>query len=363
MKIKRYTTLLTILSMALLGACASSPPYSPPAFSPEVIDTEAYAPKVDAFAVILDASSSMKDEYQGQSKFNHARGLVSNMNQTIPPLDYRSGLVAFGTGRCTGGEDAEILYGLAPYQQADFAAGLAKLTCASGITPMAEGLRTGTDMLSSEAGQIAVILVSDFWNIDTRRVVKELTALREAHGDKLCLHTIKVGDAIKSGAVITAISGLTSCGSAVNGDDLGSPAAMASYVKDVLLAPVAYKKHSISAAVLFDFDKSVLKPGGKAEIHRIDETIKSQGIRVADINVIGHTDSIGTAAYNQGLSERRAMAVKHYMVSEGVDGSIIDASGAGESQPVASNSTREGRAQNRRVDIEVGAAQATMMGH
>ena len=73
-----------------------------------------------------------------------------------------------------------------------------------------------------------------------------------------------------------------------------------------------------------------------------------------DINIIGHTDSDGSEEYNQALSVRRAESVKDYLVSEDVNASIIDVSGEGESNPVASNATKEGRAQNRRVDIHVG---------
>lgn len=359
MKTHYYSTLLAILSVALLSACASSPPYTPPAFQAEAIDTTAYAPRVDAFTVILDASSSMNQEYQGRSKFDIARDLVSNLNQTIPALDYRTGLVAFGSGRCIGGKDAQAVYGLAPYQGGDFADGLATVTCAAGITPMGEGLDTGGELLSAESGQVAVILVSDFWNIEPQSVVDSVARLNAVHGGNLCLHTIKVGDYIKADRVIAAISADSGCGSAVNADSLGSSAAVADYVKDLLLAPVAYQKHSVSAEVLFDFDKSVLKPGGKTEIHRLDEGIKAKGLQVTDIDIVGHTDSIGSAAYNQGLSERRAMAVKDYMVSDGIDAGIIDASGQGENQPVASNETSSGRTQNRRVDIHVGAAQAT----
>lgn len=360
MKHHPYPTMLTMIGITLLAACASTPSYSPPAWQAEVIDTEAFAPKVDAFAVVLDASSSMKDEYQGRSKFDLARDTVSNMNQTIPPMDYRAALVAFGTGRCTGGRDAEVLYGLAPYQQDDFSAGLSKLTCASGTTPMAEGLETSAELLSSESGEIAVILVSDFWSIDTKPVIKKLTELSNSHGNKLCIHTVKVGDSVKGDAVIAAIGAISSCGSAVSADSIGSASAMAGYVKNVLLSPVEYQKHSFSAEVLFDFDKSILKPGGKAALHELDESIKARGSRVTDINVVGHTDSIGSEKYNQGLSERRAHSVTAYMTSDGVNGSIIDATGEGESNPVASNATAEGRAQNRRVDIHVGGAQAMM---
>jgi OOP family OmpA-OmpF porin len=114
-----------------------------------------------------------------------------------------------------------------------------------------------------------------------------------------------------------------------------------------------YEKHTVSATALFDFDKSVLKPAGKEAIHGIDEEIKSSEAKVIDINVVGHTDSVGTEEYNQQLSVRRANAVKDYMVSEGIDPGIIDVKGMGESEPVASNATAEGRAQNRRVEISV----------
>jgi OOP family OmpA-OmpF porin len=118
-------------------------------------------------------------------------------------------------------------------------------------------------------------------------------------------------------------------------------------------APV-YEEITVAAEALFDHDKSTLKPEGKAALHELDESIKAKGARVVDIDVIGHTDSDGSEEYNQALSVRRAESVRDYMVSEGVDASIIDVSGQGESNPVASNATSEGRAENRRVDIRVG---------
>ena len=114
-----------------------------------------------------------------------------------------------------------------------------------------------------------------------------------------------------------------------------------------------YEKHTVSATALFDFDKANLKPAGKEAIHGIDEEIKSSEAKVIDINVVGYTDSVGTEEYNQELSVRRANAVKDYMVSEGVDPGIIDVKGMGEADPVASNATAAGRAENRRVEISV----------
>ena len=118
--------------------------------------------------------------------------------------------------------------------------------------------------------------------------------------------------------------------------------------------PPSYEKFTLAAEALFDHDKSVLKQAGRDAIHALDEKIKSKGATVVDIDVIGHTDSDGSEEYNQALSIRRANAVKDFMVSEGIDASIIDVSGKGELSPIADNRSREGRALNRRVEIHVG---------
>ena len=114
--------------------------------------------------------------------------------------------------------------------------------------------------------------------------------------------------------------------------------------------PVA-EKVTLAADVLFDFDKSVLKPEGKAKLD--DLAGKIQAIALEVVIAIGHTDSIGSDAYNQKLSVRRAESVKAYLVSRGVEPNRIYTEGKGEKQPVASNKTKEGRQKNRRVEIEV----------
>lgn len=106
----------------------------------------------------------------------------------------------------------------------------------------------------------------------------------------------------------------------------------------------------IQADALFDFDKSVVRPDGKKSID--DAVAKLGGVDLEMVIATGHTDSIGSDAYNQRLSERRAAAVKDYLVSKGIPASKITTIGKGESQPVATNKTSEGRQKNRRVDIE-----------
>ncbi len=115
--------------------------------------------------------------------------------------------------------------------------------------------------------------------------------------------------------------------------------------------PAAASKVTYAADAFFDFDKSVLKPEGKAKLD--DLVSKVKGINLEVIIAVGHTDSIGTDAYNQKLSVRRAEAVKAYLVSKGIEKNRVYTEGKGEKQPVADNRTAEGRAKNRRVEIEV----------
>lgn len=128
--------------------------------------------------------------------------------------------------------------------------------------------------------------------------------------------------------------------------------------KPVVEAPkapvVTAKKITLNADTYFDFDKYNLKPEGKKALDALVAEMKID--QVEQITVVGHTDSIGTEAYNQKLSERRAKTVADYLVSKGVPAAKIKAYGKGETQPVASNKTKAGRAKNRRVEVTVNAA-------
>jgi OOP family OmpA-OmpF porin len=111
------------------------------------------------------------------------------------------------------------------------------------------------------------------------------------------------------------------------------------------------EKVTFAADVFFDFDKSVLKPEGKARLD--DLTAKTKGVTLEVIIAIGHTDAVGGNEYNQKLSVRRAEAVKAYLVSKGIEPNRIYTEGKGKTQPIADNRTDAGRAKNRRTEIEV----------
>ncbi len=117
------------------------------------------------------------------------------------------------------------------------------------------------------------------------------------------------------------------------------------------------EKVTLAADVLFDFDKAVLKPDGRAKLDDLAAKVKDVALEV--IIIIGHTDGIGSDAYNQRLSVRRAEAVKAYLVSKGTEPNRIYTEGKGKKQPIADNRTDDGRSKNRRVELEVVGTRTT----
>ena len=139
-------------------------------------------------------------------------------------------------------------------------------------------------------------------------------------------------------------------------DSSWTPATAAKGCDGALTAPaapagVSQSKITLQADTLYDFDKATLKPEGMATLDKIAKDLSK--IKLEVIIAVGNTDSIGTDAYNMALGQRRAQSVKAYLTSKGVDGSRIYTESKGKSNPVASNATEEGRAKNRRTDIEV----------
>jgi OOP family OmpA-OmpF porin len=129
-------------------------------------------------------------------------------------------------------------------------------------------------------------------------------------------------------------------------------------------AKVETRKLSFSAEELFDFDKAVLKPGGKGSLEKLSGEIK--GVNYDTVLVTGHTDRIGRPAYNQKLSERRASAVRAFLISKGIPDNRITSLGKGETQPVTKPGECKGPISkkliaclqpDRRVDVEVSGTQ------
>jgi outer membrane protein OmpA-like peptidoglycan-associated protein len=115
--------------------------------------------------------------------------------------------------------------------------------------------------------------------------------------------------------------------------------------------PPPAKKKIVLRGVNFDFDKATIRPDAARILDEAVETLRAEPD--VDVLIVGHTDSVGSESYNLRLSERRARAVRDYLVRKGISAARLRVKGMGEAEPVASNDTPEGRAQNRRVELLV----------
>lgn len=198
------------------------------------------------------------------------------------------------------------------------------------------------------AGCLSLLVTTAAWTHDLGKANESYVGDSGRH-----LVTDSSGNCIKTGSW-SQDSDLPDCG----GAPLDKPAPQAEPVAaaapvPAAVAPVAVSQAvSLSAGALFDVNSANLKDEGKTELSRVAAQI--QGMQeIQSIRIVGHTDSSGDATYNQALSERRAVAVKNFLLEQGIAPNLVSTSGKGESSPVASNATREGRARNRRVELTI----------
>ena len=361
--------LVTILVFGMVGAllfgCAGQKAQpTPTGFMPHTFSADMYDAKVSDFVVVMDASSSMAEVSGGYVKFDLAKAVVDRLGQTIPELPMNGALRAFGHSTAITRDKTMLFYGPAEYSQADFKAGLDKINRAGGTTPMTAALGAVQGDLAEAQGKIAVIIVSDGKSTD-QSPVAAAEALKAKFGDQICIYTILVGDDATGKSTMDAVASAGDCGFGTNASDLLSTEAMAEFVEKVFLdkkpmsadcpdadgdgvcddvdqcpgtpkgARVGANGCWIIGEVLFDFDKSIVKPEWYGLLDEVVDILNANsGLRVI---FEGHTDSIGSADYNMGLSKRRAQSVKAYIEAKGVSADRLASVGYGEEKPVASN--------------------------
>jgi outer membrane protein OmpA-like peptidoglycan-associated protein len=113
---------------------------------------------------------------------------------------------------------------------------------------------------------------------------------------------------------------------------------------------------TFASGLLYDFDSEVLRPEARTNLQELAKSLDQYP--GTDLLIVGHTDQVGTAEYNQALSERRSRAAATYLVSQNVSGSRIQTRGLGETEPVQTNDTEAGRSANRRVEVAIYASKA-----
>ncbi|MCG8566932.1 MAG: OmpA family protein [Desulfobacterales bacterium] len=373
-------SLLALGLIGLLTGCAQKAPSMDfPSFTAKQFTADAYDSKVDNFILLMDASSSMGDEFNGARKFDIARTVAQRMNMTIPELGQTAGLRTFGHHDEVSSEPTELLYGMAPYSTRDAAAAMKQVSQPGGWSPMAMAIdAVAMDLKSLPGSRNAVVFISD--GLDMDGTVEKAQALKDAMGSSVCFYPILVGDKAEGRARMEKVAEIGDCGFFSTADEIMTSAGMANFVEKAFLN----KKHTAAMAqkdsdkdgvydqmdkcpgtpmgarvnangcwaldnVLFDFDKSVIKTQAYPMLDEVAAILKKNPAMSVELQ--GHTDNIGSAAYNMGLSMRRAQAVAAYLVDKGILRNRMATSGFGFKQPVALNGTEYGRALNRRVEI------------
>jgi OOP family OmpA-OmpF porin len=333
----------------------------------------------------------MGDQYQGQVKLDLARDFVNRMNQTIPDIRLKAGLRKLG-GKYNPPSQTVLIYGVSDFRKPGLEGALKTVVTSGGETPLALAIQRASDDLEAAQGRIAAIIVSDGGGtIDD--AVAAAKSMKGRFGDRLCIFAVVVGNDDFGREQMKQIAREGHCGFAANEETTRSRVAMANFVESVFFTKVADQDRdgvldpsdqcpdtprgvqvdirgcplrvkamdSDGDGVLDNADKCPGTPSGARVDARGCWTL--QGVKFetnkSDINVLyyplldkvvdvlkrnpslrvevqGHTDSIGTANYNQGLSEKRAQSVTEYLTRKGI----------------SKNQTPKGRAKNRRVQMK-----------
>ena len=373
---------LLMISTLLFSCAAGQMQTTQPLFSPDMLKADQYEPKVGNFMVILDKSSSMSWKYNEQKGLTIAKDFLNAMNQTLPEMKFNGAFRTFGTSGF--GEPTALIYGPAEYSRKEFQGALDAAQRAIGRSPLGAAITAAAADLKESEGQIAVIIVSDGEEMDTTPITAA-NNMKAKFGDRLCIYTVLVGDDPAGETLMKQVAEAGDCGASLRADGFKDSGDMGDFVKNVFLAeiakpapkPVAKPLDSdgdgvtddkdqcpntpkgatvdargcwtYAAVVMYGFDSAEIKPEA---FPMLDEAVlilkKNPEIKV---EIDGHTDNIGPAAYNMNLSERRAKAVMEYFVDKGVEAERLTTKGFGLTMPAVSNDTEEGRTKNRRVTL------------
>jgi OOP family OmpA-OmpF porin len=377
--------LATLVSALLIGCqAAHRPQVVHPQFQPVDLNAKlksgAYQPKVDNFFVILDASPSTGDSEGGRTNFEAAKDFLYRMNQSIPDMNLNAALRSFGHWPLGAGGKTILHYGPSSWNKGSFQTALDQVPWGRGESPVDQGFDHSSDDMASMSGSTAVILVGDgeYTAVDGAGAARRMKA---RYGDNVCIYTVLTASADPEDvAIMKEIAAAGRCGFYQNASNLESPQAMASWVEAVFLqkatgraaalldsdgdgvydnvdrcpntpkgATVDKRGCWVLIGVNFDTAKWIIKSKYDPILNDVVAILKKNPSLKLEIE--GHTDNRGSAAYNQQLSENRAKAVMDYLIAKGIAPNRLTARGYGLSQPAASNSTAAGRAQNRRVEL------------
>jgi OOP family OmpA-OmpF porin len=321
---------------------------------------------IDNVYVLVDGSGSMLPNV----KFDVAKKLTQSLAAAMPDGGYHAELLSFG-GEW---EHEWTHWGPRPFHREQFAAAAAALQWHQGSTPLARALEMIQPGTAHLRGDSAVIIISD-GVADCAAACAMLDRIKAAHPGRLCVHTIHIGGSEEGHCVLECLSKHTGCGTLRHENDVASEAGMQQFVREVFFGPerdsdgdgVPDSRDKCPGTprgarvdelgcwaiggVYFDTDKATLRPEAAPLLDEAAAVLRNNPDLFVCVG--GHTDSRGSEAYNQKLSERRARSVYDALVQRGANPLHLHPTGFGELRPRVPNTTRANLQLNRRVELNV----------
>lgn len=338
--------------------------------------------KCDVFLILVDESSSMHLAGDEAPKIEEAKNTLEKVNELIPNASYRGALAGYNHN-----DEWEDVWGyklyvpLGRYSKTAFSSAIPQIHATVCYSSLAYGIDVASSVLSGSQGRTHVVIFSD--GIDTRSYYKSLTqtvsSLKKAVKGKVCIYAVQFGDSDEGRENLESAVELAGCGKVFSASDVAEDTE--GFVKEVFgyvtVAKAAVKDTDGDGVpddkdrcpntpkgakvnsegcwqigmVHFDLDSYKIKPEYIPVLEEVARVLKANP--ELKIEVIGYTDSLGSEAYNMKLSLKRALEVKKWLCSHGISCDRIIAKGMGEKNPIADNSTPEGRAKNRRVEFKI----------
>jgi OOP family OmpA-OmpF porin len=232
---------ICLAAVALLVGCAAPKPRPPaPAFEASNLDqalgSGQYVQKVDSYVIVLDASQSMRDpyKYEGYSKFEFAKEIIVRLNDTLPEMELQGALRTFGHGDCMPNAPTLAINEFQKHKKEKLAAGLGKVACDGGPSPLTTALNEVSKDLKDASGDIAVIVLSDGLDMDDRPIQAARNMSRR-FGKALCTYAVHVGDDPAGRAFMKRLAQVTDCAPVLEADAIASGQSMAAFVTSTFL--------------------------------------------------------------------------------------------------------------------------------
>ncbi|MBP8697094.1 MAG: peptidoglycan-associated lipoprotein Pal [Syntrophobacterales bacterium] len=360
--------LVVVLSLALLGGCATVIKPIPAQDLNPKLKSGALVQKTDNFQVIMDTSASMEEPYEWKhfayttpmktNKLEYQQHLVRLFNDTIPNLKLTAGLRDFAGQRwLTRPFDTKLWFGMAPYVKEDFGKAIFEVNTAGVESPLDKALDAATADLKPLAGKSAVVIFSD--GLEMPKAPASAQAMKAALQDRVCIYAVLIGkDPTGEGkALLDKVVKAGQCGFMVTGQQVESAAGMADFVEKIFLGPPVAAAAVPPAAVLppgvvsqldtiyFDFDKYNVKPEFKDVVKKNADYFKTN--KANNVLIAGNCDERGTNEYNMALGQRRADSAAKALKAAGVEEKRIKTVSWGEEKPVCKESNEACWSKNR----------------